>query len=135
MVRIAILACLALISTGCGTDTHGLSRLEGEEREVGEAVVDYYEAFARGDEEGFCDRVYAHERGSDPWIPPAGSECYQQTLDADEVAADVMVDEIVVKGTTARAQVTLPHAPQRSRAASVDLRRFDDGWRVRFNTR
>jgi hypothetical protein len=134
-VRTAMLALLAFTSVGCGSDAHGLSRLEGEEREVGEAVVEYYEAFARGDEEAFCDRVYAHEPGSDPWIPPAGSECYRQTLQADTAAADVIVGDVVVKGTTARVRLTAPRAESSPASRSVHLRRLDGEWRVRFITR
>ncbi len=122
----------AVAMVGCGTDAHGLGRFHGEEREAGEAVVEYYEAFASGDEKAFCDRVYAHERGSDPWIPPANSDCYQQTLEADDTAADVVVENVVLNGWTGRAEVTIPHAANRGSTVSIELRRFGDDWRVRF---
>ncbi len=84
MHRPSLLSCFAaLVVVGCGADQHGLESFNGEQHEAGEALVEYMEAFERGDEDMFCGRVYTQEAGQ-PQMPVRGDDCHEQTLEAQD---------------------------------------------------
>ena len=99
--------------------------------------MEYLDAFAAGDAEAFCERVYAHDTGSGSYIPTPGDDCDRQQHNGDDAVADARVEAVTVSGERARAKVALPQAPQGELGGQVELRlrRFSEQWRVRFDTR
>jgi polyhydroxyalkanoate synthesis regulator phasin len=126
--RCVVLALLALPLTACSAAAPtAASKFKGDQANVAKVVDDLAAAGRKGDANAICANVLAKQLVAE--LKTAGGDCETEMKRAIQDASDydLQVRSVVVKGTTATAQVRQGKAGQ---VATFSFVKESGGWRA-----